>query len=338
MSGRLIALYKQPGVRPVGVGETWWRIFSKIVLKVAVPEATMTCQYDHLCAVIKAGIDGVIHGVQALWDENLSTEECGVLLIDANNAFNEINRVGMLWTFRHLWTSRSRFVFNCYRHWSSIVLQNRNGKSSIIYSREVVTQGGPLAMIVYGIGILPLIKNLKRAIPDITQPWYTDDAVSLGTFARLETYFYLLTLQGLGRGYHPKLIKSVLILCPDNLEAGKVFGRRHGFRVCTGACYLGGYIGDDKSKLDWLRGRKLMWKKNINMISEIMGKYPQESYAAVICAIQLECIFLQLTWDTGDAFAGVEKMIQETFLPRLFFRNTKNPLTHCKSSKYDAGQ
>ena len=34
----------------------------------------------------------------------------------------------------------------------------------------------------------------------------------------------------------------------DNIEAGKEFGARHGFKVCTGARYLGGYIGDDKSK------------------------------------------------------------------------------------------
>ena len=56
-----------------------------------------------------------------------------------------------------------------------------------------MTQGDPLAMIAYGIGILPLIKNPKRAIPDVTQPWYTDDAGDLGTFARLDTYFDLLT-------------------------------------------------------------------------------------------------------------------------------------------------
>ena len=31
----------------------------------------------------------------------------------------------------------------------------------------------------------------------------------------------------------------------------------------------------------------------------------------------------RVTWDTWDAFAGVEKIIQETFLPRIFFGNTK---------------
>ena len=33
--------------------------------------------------------------------------------------------------------------------------------ATIIHSREGVTQGYPLAMVAYGIGIIPLIKRLK---------------------------------------------------------------------------------------------------------------------------------------------------------------------------------
>ena len=141
-------------------------------------------------------------------------------------------------------------------------------------------------MIAYGIGILPFIENLKRAIPDVTRPWYADDAGALRTFARLETYFDLLTRQGPRRGYHPDPSKSVLTVRPENLKAGKFLGARHGFRVCTGARYLGGYIGDDESKRDWLREHTLTWGENINTINKTVGKYPQEIYAAVVCAIQ----------------------------------------------------
>ena len=43
----------------------------------------------------------------------------------------------------------------------------------------------------------------------------------------------------------------------------------------------------------------------------------------MVRAIQLEWIFIQrVTWDTGDAFAKVENIILETFLPRLFFGKT----------------
>ena len=65
--------------------------------------------------------------------------------------------------------------------------------ASFLHSNEGVTQGEPLAMTTYGIGILPLIKNLRQEIHDVTYTWYADDAKDLGTFARLETYFDSLT-------------------------------------------------------------------------------------------------------------------------------------------------
>ena len=88
ISSRLIALDTQPGLCPVGVGETWRRLFTKILLKVTGPEATMACQDDQIWARLMAGIDVSTHRVQALWDENWSTEEWGFLLVDAKNAFN----------------------------------------------------------------------------------------------------------------------------------------------------------------------------------------------------------------------------------------------------------
>ena len=128
--------------------------------------------------------------------------------------------------------------------------------------------GRPVSsMIAYSIGILQVIKNLKQEIPDITQSWYADDAVNLGMFARLETYFDSLIRHGPGWDNHPNPTKSVLIVRPENLEAGKLFGACHRFRMCTCAHYLGGYIGDGESKHNLLRERMLTWEKNISRIS-----------------------------------------------------------------------
>ena len=95
----------------------------------------MAYQYDQMCAGLKLGIDGAIHMVQSLFEENLTTENWGFLLVDANNTFDEINQVGMLWTVRKLWLPGARFVFNCYFHWSLLVLWNGNGMASFMHSK-----------------------------------------------------------------------------------------------------------------------------------------------------------------------------------------------------------
>ena len=105
MSGRLIALDKQPGIRPVGVGETWRRFMVKCLLKVAGPEAKAACVTTQLAGGLVAGIEGAIHTMRVLFEEHREEENWGFLLIDARNAFNEENRTAKLWAVRHEWPS-----------------------------------------------------------------------------------------------------------------------------------------------------------------------------------------------------------------------------------------
>ena len=88
----------------------------------------------------------------------------------------------MLWTVSNLWPSGARFVFNLYSHWSSLVFQNGNETARFMHSRAGMTQGEPVAMITYGIGIHSLIKNLKRGLPYVTHPWHAYDSGALGIF------------------------------------------------------------------------------------------------------------------------------------------------------------
>ena len=109
-------------------------------------------------------------------------------------------------------------------------------------------QGYQLAMVYYGIGVLPPTKILKAAYTDFTKPWYADDDGALGMFDNLELYFNSLKNNCPSRGYYPNTTKIILIGHPENIEAEICFGAHNGFKVCTGARYLSGYIGDDRSK------------------------------------------------------------------------------------------
>ena len=67
MSGRLIALDKQPRVRPVGVGETWRRLMAKCLLQLTGQEAKAACGTEQLAGGVEAGIEGSIHAMRVLW-------------------------------------------------------------------------------------------------------------------------------------------------------------------------------------------------------------------------------------------------------------------------------
>ena len=91
-------------------------------------------------------------------EEHRKEEDWGFLLIDARN---EENRKAMLWDVRHEWTSGAQFTFNCYHHWDTLVVRDiGDGSGHFLHSKEGVTQGEPLAVIEYGIGFLPLIREL----------------------------------------------------------------------------------------------------------------------------------------------------------------------------------
>ena len=76
-------------------------------------------------------------------------------------------------------------------------------------------------MVANIIEILPLIKLLKAAYPDVTQPWYLDYAGILDIFGNIGLYFDLLKQFFLAGEYYPEPSKSVIIVHLDNFAAKK---------------------------------------------------------------------------------------------------------------------
>ena len=67
----------------------------------------------------------------------------------------------------------------------------------------------------------------------------------------------------------------ILIMHPDNPTAGKESGLRHWFKFLTGARYLGGFIGDDESKCEWLKYWTSKWEKKIARSPKWWGNIPR---------------------------------------------------------------
>ena len=59
--GRLVALDKQPGICPLGIGKSWMRAVVKLVLAELGYDGKAACGSTQLCAGLEAGIEGAIH-------------------------------------------------------------------------------------------------------------------------------------------------------------------------------------------------------------------------------------------------------------------------------------
>ena len=80
--------------------------------------------------------------------------------------------------------------------------------SEYIYSREGVTQGDPISMLMYAIGTIPLIRQLSID-NDWTQVWYADDSSVGGKLTSVRAWFDLLTEVGPRFGYFPEPSKVI---------------------------------------------------------------------------------------------------------------------------------
>ena len=87
----------------------------------------------------------------------------------------------MLWTVRHRWPARASFAFNCCRYSAQLLLLHPGGAAVTILSREGVTQGYPISVVLYGITLVPLAKELGAAYMGLLSPFYVDDAAFDGS-------------------------------------------------------------------------------------------------------------------------------------------------------------
>ena len=90
---RLIAPDKCPEVRPIGVGETCRRIIGKAILTAIMPDIQEAAGSIQLCAGQQAGSEAAVHATHQIFND---PDSQAVLLVDATNAFNCLNRKAAL--------------------------------------------------------------------------------------------------------------------------------------------------------------------------------------------------------------------------------------------------
>ena len=132
-------------------------------------------------------------------------EPDATLLIDAEIAFNSLERDLALKNVEIFCRALHHALANSYKHPSSLYVKN-----TVLTSTEGTTQGDPLAMALKRIGIIPLIELLQK--PNVTQKWYADDGSAAGDLKSLRAILDNLDMHVKAFRYNVKPSKCQLIV------------------------------------------------------------------------------------------------------------------------------
>ena len=83
-------------------------------------------------------------------------------MVDASNAFNNLNHQLALANISSLCPAFSRVLINTYRNDAKLFVGGET-----ILSREGTTQGDPLAMAMYALALVPMITRLSNVVKQV---------------------------------------------------------------------------------------------------------------------------------------------------------------------------
>ena len=314
-SSRLIALDKCPGVRPIGIGEVSRRIIGKAILSIICVDIQDAVGINQLCVGQKYSCEAAIHALDEIFE--METTE-GVLMIDAANAFNNLNRQATLRNVQQICSTLANTLINTYRHDPELYIDGET-----IYSQEGTTQGDPLAMAMYAVGILPLILQLKS---EAQQIWYADDFSAGGKLDQLRKWWDKLSEIGPKFGYFVNAVKSILIVKEDFYQEAKQLFEGSKVRITTsGSKYLGSTIGNMTFREAYIAEKVEQWRKELETLAMIATSQPQSAFTVLTQSLQHKWLFIsRSTRNIGHLLQPIENVIRHKVIPAITGRQHIN--------------
>lgn len=329
MANRLIPLDKNPGLRPIGIGEVLRRIVGKMVVKVLKPNLQEDAGDLQLCAGQESGCEAGIHAMHDIFNDEKTH---GIVQVDANNAFNTINRNVFLHNINIICPEIATFVINCYQKPARLFVIGGIELSS----EEGTTQGDPTAMYIYGLGILPLIVIIAEPLlmteegePEtdkVRHSAFADDLAGGGTIDQLRRWWDLIIEVGKSIGYTAKPSKSWLIVKEEYYDYAVQKFTGTGIQITIeGQRHLGAVIGCPTFKVKYVTKMIDGWIDELRLLSKIAMVEPHIAYTAYIFGFQHKFTYVMRTIpDISSHLKRLDKAIEENVLKHVIHNHNFN--------------
>ena len=286
----------------------------KAVIAEIKPDLMESAGSLQLCAGQKSGCEAAAHAMREIYKE---AETDAVLLIDASNAFNCLNREAMLHNMKYICPELATYVSNCYKVPSRLFVAG----GTEISSSEGTTQGDPSAMPAYAIGILPFLALIKpEEQPELMkQVAYADDLAGGSKLEKLREWWDRTNQYGPAFGYHPKPSKSWLIVKPGLMQRAKEIFAGTGIQITEdGQKYLGGFVGTVEAVNKYVDGLVENWLEQLDVLVNIAKSEPQAAYTSFTSGFRHKMTyFIRTIPNISEKLKRLDDKVEKDFIPAI---------------------
>ena len=277
------------------------------LLKPEIVAATAPLQ---TCAGLPGGNEATIHAVRRMY-ENPEIE--GILLVDASNAFNALNRASAIHNVQYRCPELYKLTRNLYSCEAELFVA---GSEETILSREGTTQGGPESNGFYATSTMTLFEP-TQGVEGVKKMAFADDGIKGGKLDNICASWHDLLVNGPLMGFYPNASKTWLIVKPEHEERARALFPDINV-TSEGRRCLGSFIGNEAATRKYVKDQIEEWKADINDLANIAETEPQLAYSAYVYGTSHRWQFLcRTTPHISEYLAELEDIIKEKLIPAL---------------------
>ena len=189
-----------------------------------------------------------------------------------------------------------------------------------IASTEGTTQGDNLAMSLFALGTIPILRRLQL-INNVSQVWLADDATAVGDLQSLYKWWTNIISEGRKYGYYVNQTKSCLILKDSNQQsrARQIFQDKDITIELDGHRHLGAVLGTAEFRDSYIKNLVNEWCGIMNNLVEFAKSQPHAAYSAFTHGVRHKfTYFMRTIEEMSEHLAPVDDIITNKFIPVLF--------------------